>query len=403
MDITIQPGTLQGKLTIPSSKSQAHRMLICAAFADAPTEIVCNGTGRDVNATVECLRALHVQIETTQQGYRVIPREKHLPPDGEAAVLDCGESGTTLRFLLPIAGALGQKTIFRMSGRLPQRPLSPLREEMERMGCTFRWDSPTELCLSGQLHSGEYRFRGDVSSQFLSGLLLAMPLMEGKSVLRVIGTLESAPYLAMTREVMTMFGVLAESMEILPDAEYRSPSRLTVEGDWSSGAFFLGADYLGSQVDVYGLNFRSVQGDRRVMELLPELREEACTISAAEIPDLVPILAVVAACNHGATFTQIRRLRLKESDRVASIVAMIRDLGGQAEADEDTLTVKGDALVGGTVDPVGDHRIAMAAGIAATACYLPVTISGGECVQKSYPGFWEELERLGGVCEFSIR
>ncbi len=376
MDIRIFPRSLRGDVTVIPSKSQAHRLLICAAFADSPTQLRCPETNRDIEATADCLRALGAQIIRTETGYTVFPAA-HAP---EAAVLPCRDSGSTLRFLLPVAGALGVDATFLMEGRLPQRPLSPLWEELERMGCRLSRPTANTIRIQGKLHPGAYSIPGNVSSQYISGLLFAHMLME-ESTLEITGRLESAPYIEMTRRALALF------------PNRRSPGYLEVEGDWSNGAFWLAARELGSRIYIAGLRDDSPQGDRACAELLPRLKENI-TISAADIPDLVPILSVVAAANRGAVFTDIQRLRLKESDRVASVIAMISALGGKAEATEDTLTVQGSGLRGGTVDACNDHRIAMSAAIAATVCTEPVTILGAECVEKSYPRFWEEYFRL---------
>ena len=399
MDITIHPSKLKGDITIIPSKSQAHRLLICAAFADAPTDLICPETNRDIEATADCLRALGAEILPTETGYTVIPTVE-IPVSPE---LNCCESGSTLRFLLPIVGALGADTIFKMEGRLPQRPLSPLWEEMERMGCSLNWLGDSELKVTGKLRPGDYYIDGGVSSQFITGLLFATSLLDGDSTIHIQGKLESAPYVEMTRQAMARFGVDTTDFHIKGGQVYHSPGTLKVEGDWSGGAFFLAADYLGCELNIYGLDLNSAQGDRAVMGLLPQLREGMVTISAADIPDLVPVLSVVAAAQHGAVFTDIQRLRLKESDRVASTIAMIEALGGKADATEDTLTIHGTGLIGGTVDAVNDHRIAMSAAVASTACTEPVTILGAECVKKSYPKFWEEFSRLGGSYEQYLR
>ena len=378
MDITIQPAKLGGHVTIPPSKSMAHRLLICAAFSPKPITLICPQTNDDITATMECLQKLGADIQPHENGFSVSPIQ-YLPT---TAVLNCRESGSTLRFLLPIVGALGIDATFLMEGRLPQRPLSPLWEEMERMGCTLTRPTANTIHCTGKLRPGFYRINGSETSQFISGLMMAMPLIEGDANLLIKGKVESIPYIEMTQYVLEWF----------QDAR---PRQLEVEGDWSSAAFWLAANRQGSDIAVEGLNPHSPQGDKAVADLLPQLAEH-CTISAADIPDLVPILAVVAAAQKGAVFTDIRRLRLKESDRVASVIAMLESLGGKAEASENTLTVYGSGLVGGTVDSFGDHRIAMAAAIAATICKEPVTILGAECVKKSYPGFWEDYCRLGG-------
>ena len=389
MDITITPKKLHGSITAIPSKSQAHRLLIAAAFADGATTLICPDTNRDIEATADCLRALGADICRTEDGYAVSPIGK-IP---STATLNCCESGSTLRFLLPIAGALGVDTTFQMAGRLPQRPLSPLWEEMARMGCTLTRPTPDTIRCTGKLRSGNYTIDGGVSSQFITGLLFALSLIPGKSHLEITGKIESRPYITMTEQVLALSGA----------PQYHSPGTVTVEGDWSNGAFWLAASALGNQVEISGLSLNSAQGDRAVAALLPQLAEGAPVISAADIPDLVPVLAIVAAAKNGAVFTDIGRLRIKESDRVASTIAMIEALGGKAEATESTLSVTGTGLKGGTVDACNDHRIAMSAAVASTVCTSPVIILGAECVKKSYPGFWEEFRNLGGTYEQYLR
>ena len=398
MDICITPKKLYGNINAIPSKSQAHRMLICAAFSDQPTTLICPETNRDIEATANCLTALGAGITWLSNGYRVKPIEE-VPL---RASLPCQDSGSTLRFLLPIAGALGVDTVFQMTGRLPQRPLTPLWEEMERMGCTLTRPTADTIRCTGRLRSGEYAINGTVSSQFITGLLFALSLLPGQSRLQVLGKLESAPYVSMTLAAMERFGISCNDYCFPGNGRFHSPGTVTVEGDWSNAAFFLAAQALGSPIQVGNLNPDSPQGDRVCARLLPELKDKL-TISAADIPDLVPILAVTAAANQGAVFTAISRLRLKESDRVASVMDMLRALGGQAEADETTLTVYGTGLHGGTVDSHNDHRIAMSAAIAATVCDSPVTILGAQCVEKSYPKFFTDYTSLGGQYEQYLR
>lgn len=389
MDITIHPRLLRGDVTVIPSKSLAHRYLICAAFSDAPTQLLCSQTNRDIEATVDCLNAIGAQISRTDSGYLVIPVAS-IPA---SACLNCCESGSTLRFMLPIVGALGIDATFLMEGRLPNRPLSPMWEEMERMGCILTRPTPNTIHVCGKLQSGTYTIDGSVSSQFISGLLFAHTLIPGQTQLDITGRIESKPYIEMTQYAIKLFRGPA----------FHSPGRVTVEGDWSNGAFFVAAASLGSELSIHGLNPDSIQGDRSVMNQITLLKERKPIISAADIPDLIPILSIVATANHGAVFTDIQRLRLKESDRVATTVSMIESLGGKALAADSTLTVFPSALTGGTVDAANDHRIAMAAAIAATICKNDVTILGAECVSKSYPQFWEEYRRLGGNYEQHIR
>ena len=380
MDITIQPRLLRGEITAIPSKSQAHRLLICAAFADRITTLVCPQTNRDIEATADCLRALGATIEHSADSYIVTP----IQTPAKAATLNCCESGSTLRFMLPIVGALGVDATFQMTGRLPYRPLSPLWEEMERMGCSLSRPTEDTIRCTGKLKPGKYTINGGVSSQFITGLLFALPLIDGDTELEITGKVESRPYIEMTRKALSLF------------SDFKSPGTVNVEGDWSNGAFFLAAKALGNDISILGLDDSSAQGDRVVAQILPVLLAGSATISAADIPDLVPILSIVAAVNRGAVFTDIRRLRLKESDRVASVIDMLIALGGDASADENNLYIRGTTLRGGTVDSCNDHRIAMSAAIAATVCTQPVTILGAEAVNKSYPQFWEEYRRLGG-------
>lgn len=398
MDITIYPGKLMGTVAAIPSKSQAHRLLICAALADKPTAIHCPETNQDIEATAECLNAIGASIQRTPDGYIVHPLE-FIP---ESAEIDCRESGSTLRFMLPVVCALGISTTIHMAGRLPYRPLSPMWEELERMGCRLFRTTENTICTAGKLLPGEYKVAGNVSSQFITGLLLALPLLNGSSSIRIIGKLESAPYVKMTQNALALFGVDSSEYQVEFAFPFTSPGNINVEGDWSNAAFFLAAAELDNPVTVTNLNHLSSQGDRTVNSILSK-NLGSPVISAADIPDLVPILAVYFAAKSGVVFTDVSRLRLKESDRVASVVNMLGALGIHAEADESTLRVYGGTIAGGTVDACADHRIAMSAAIASTVANAPVTILGAECVAKSYPTFWQEFERLGGKYEQYLR
>ena len=398
MDITIFPGQLCGTVRAIPSKSQAHRLLICAAFSDRQTVLECPQTNEDIEATARCLNALGSHIIRTDTGYQITP-VTNVP---ESAVMNCCESGSTLRFLLPIVCALGIKATIQMQGRLPQRPLSPLWEELERMGCTLSRPTEDTIQTEGKLRPGNFTVSGSVSSQFITGLMFAAALSDGKSSITVTGKTESKPYIEMTQLALKTFGVDTEDFQISGSFPFHSPGSIRVEGDWSNGAFFLGAKVLGNPVEVCNLDPNSPQGDRAVADIF-ETSESVPQISAADIPDLVPILAVVFGAKNGAVFTDIARLRLKESDRVASVCDMLNRLGANATATENTLTVEPGQYKDCTIDSVGDHRIAMAAAIAATKATGPVTILGAECVAKSYPAFWQEYQNLGGSYEQYLR
>ena len=394
MDLTIYPATLSGEISAIPSKSQAHRLLICAAFSDKETLLECPQTNEDIEATARCLNALGANILRTSNGYQVTPIAE-LP---KTAAIDCGESGSTLRFLLPVVCALGIEATIQMHGRLPYRPLSPLWEELERMGAVLSRPTETTIQTGGKLHSGNYIISGNVSSQYISGLLFATALLEGSSAIQITGKLESKPYIDMTQLALKTFGVNTNQFQICGSYPFHAPGCLTVEGDWSNAAFFLTAKAFGNPVEVKNLNTASPQGDRAIMDILANC-ETFQTISAADIPDLVPILAVAFGAKNGAVFTDIARLRLKESDRVATVCEMLNRLGANATAKADTLTVKPGCYHSCIIDAAKDHRIAMAAAIAATVADGPVTILGADCVSKSYPTFWEEYKKLGGRYE----
>ena len=398
MDITIYPGNLNGSVRAIPSKSQAHRLMICAAFSDGPTHLECPQTNADIEATARCLNALGANIQRTNNGYFLTP-VKVVP---KVATLNCGESGSTLRFLLPVACALGVEATIQMEGRLPYRPLSPMWEELERMGCSLHRPNETTIQTSGKLQPGEFALSGKVSSQFITGLLFATALLDGDSKITVTDNLESKSYVEMTQLALKAFKVDTNDFNVAGKFPFHTPGELTVEGDWSNGAFWLAAQALGNPLSVTNLDPLSPQGDRASVNILNELQNHI-TISAANIPDLVPILAIVAGAKKGAVFTDIARLRLKESDRVASVCNMLNALGATAFADENTLTVEPGKYHSCTIDAVNDHRIAMSAAIAATIADGPVTIIGAECVSKSYPAFWQIYKELGGKYEQHIR
>ncbi len=411
----ISPGARTGRVHIPASKSQAHRLLICAALGEETCEIVCDGVSADIAATAKCLNALGAKVGRTETGFRISPIQK--VPEGCCELL-CGESGSTLRFLLPVVGALGAQAAFHREGRLPQRPLAPLDGVLTAHGMTLSEDGDLLLC-SGQLQAGDYEIAGNVSSQYISGLLMALPRLTGESTLTVTGTLESAAYIAMTEDALKLSGVKfsksGASYAIPGGQRFRLPLRTAVEGDWSNAAFFLcmGALAKGG-VRVEGLNLKSSQGDRGVLDVLrafgAEVGEEGdtvtvrrgtlrgVTIDASPIPDLIPVLSVVASVAAGETRVEnAYRLRLKESDRLQSTANLLRALGGRVEEKEDGLVITGvPALHGGAVETQNDHRLAMSAATAACAATGEVTVDNDACVAKSYPRFWEDYGSLKG-------
>lgn len=394
MQIKVVPGKLSGTLQAISSKSQAHRLLICAALSNKDCEIFCPDTNEDIDATVSCLNALGATIKRSGSYFYVSPI-RFLPGD---AVLDCRESGSTLRFMLPLVGALGVNATFVLHGRLGKRPLSPLWEEMERMGCQLTRPTEDTVRCTGRLKPGCYTIDGGVSSQFITGLLFATAILPGKSRIQITGTVQSKPYIDITMDVLSRFGVVIDSYEIDGAYPLNGPDKLSVEGDWSNAAFFLVANALGSKIELLNLNPDSFQGDRRINELITMMNEQQ-KIDVADIPDLMPILSVLAAAKRGAIFTNIQRLRLKESDRVQSVREMLGKMGIRTEETDDTLSVYPGQFCSCTVDSYNDHRIAMSAAIAGTAATGTIEIINAQCVRKSYPAFWADFAELGGNYE----
>ena len=403
MNAVIHPGLLRGGVRVPPSKSVAHRVLIAAALADAPTEIEISALNEDILATIGCLRALGAEIERTDAGLRVSPIRRAACAESAGGVgpcvLNCGESGSTLRFMLPVAAALGADCVFTGGGRLPERPNRILTDALNAHGvCAERELLP--IRLSGRLTGGTYAVAGNVSSQYITGLLLALPLCAEDSEIVLTKALESASYVGVTLEMLAAFGVRVletpRGWHVPGGQRYRSPVR--VEGDWSAAAFWLTANALGSRVECEGLNADSAQGDRAIVRMLNGLGGE---IDVSDTPDLVPALAVAAAAHPGRThITGAARLRVKESDRLRAVANLLRALGGQVEELSDGLIIDGGRpFTGGTVNGVNDHRIVMAAAVAATVAQGDVTIVDTQAVAKSYPGFFEEFRRLGGRCD----
>ena len=405
MDIQITPRHLSGTVTPPPSKSMAHRLLIAAALGAGRSTVRGVAMSQDVEATLRCLTALGGHWRETTPGTLEITGigGRRSTPGTALPHLDCGESGSTLRFFLPIALAVAGGGVFTGQGRLMARPQGPYLDLFREKGI-FCEQTDGTLTVRGTLEPGEYHLPGNVSSQFFTGLLFALPLLDGPSTIVPTTAVESWDYILMTLDALTGAGVTAaephtpgEAFRVCP-AAYQ-PFDRTVEADWSQAAFWYAAIALGSQLELTGLNAFSVQGDMAVVPHFLRLTQPGDQeIDVSGIPDLLPPLAVMAAVRSGTTrFVNAARLRMKESDRLETTAALLTALGISAQAGPDFLTVQGGAITGGTVDGANDHRIVMAAAIAATASSSPVTIRGAEAVKKSYPDFWEVYQSLGGV------
>ena len=409
MNITITPAELAGTIVPPPSKSQAHRALIAAALAHGESVISNVALSQDIEATIRCLGELGAQFRREGGGIAVQGMGANvMSPLRRMAYprLDCGESGSTLRFLIPIALAVRGGGVFTGHGRLMERPLTPYFDLFDEKDIFYEYKDGA-LTVAGMLTPGTYQLPGNVSSQFFTGLLFALPLVDGPSAVIPTTPLESEGYIQMTLQVMAHFGVeFPVSMSLPPqyypqgNQTYRAAD-FAVEADWSQAAFWYAAQALGNPVTVEGMAPDSVQGDRVITDLALQLSGPgAVELDISGCPDLAPPLAAMAALRAGKTtrLTNAARLRLKESDRLASVTAALSALGADVKEGPDFLEIQGkEQLAGGVkVDSFNDHRIAMMAAIAAARCINPVTINGAECVAKSYPNFWEEYKRLGG-------
>ena len=449
----IYPGNRYGTITAPASKSIAHRALICAALAEDTSTIRCSEISKDIQATMNCLQGLgagirrekdriltdpvlhpHRDQETSEQAVNTgAELQGHTGTSGQTAdsevhlqmaaagqeyvILPCSESGSTLRFLIPVAGALGIPAAFQMEGRLPQRPMDLYEAVLREHGMSIRREENTLYC-SGQLQPGAYCMPGNISSQYFTGLLFALPMLSDDSILRSEGLMESADYVRLTESQLMKAGIvwteIPEGYQIPGRQHYHAPKELVIEGDYSNGAFFLcmGA-FSPKGITVQDLSAGSLQGDRRITDVLRRfgarvvIREHSVSVSrkqlqgieidASMIPDLIPVLSVVAAGCRGTTrIYNGQRLRMKESDRIQSTASLLKALGARVKETEDGMIIQGqESLEGGvSVDSCNDHRIAMSAAVAACICRKPVTILDAECVEKSFPDFWKVFASL---------
>jgi len=409
----------KGQVRIISSKSDAHRSLIAAALAEEESVLFVDGWSDDLEATIRCLEALGAEIYKEPSGIEVVPINRNLD---KAAVLDCGESGSTLRFLLPVAAALGKTATFTGQGRLPERPIGILLEELAQHGCSVSGDK-LPLEVSGQLKSGVFTLPGNVSSQFITGLLFALPLLEGDSEIHLTTEPESKGYIDMTLKTLKTFGIEVRNREhgwyILGGQSYSGPRMRFTEGDWSNAAFWLTAGAIKGSVGCQGLDMESAQGDRAIVSILEKFGAETkmilnqitatnkemkgIYIDAAQIPDLVPVLCVAAAAAEGETvISNAGRLRLKESDRLAVMAECLKKIGVNVQEREEGLIITGgynppEGEV--VIDSHNDHRIVMAMAIAAVSLGVDIVIENADAVNKSYPSFFIELKKLGGVVD----
>ncbi len=414
MQVNIKPIKPNGEISAIASKSDAHRAIICAALSKDKTNIHISHISKDIEATLFCIKNMGADFIIKDNTYEITPiREVAQNP-----VLDCNESGSTLRFLLPVLSALGFGGTFVGSGRLPERPMELIVNLLKGHGNSFS-SSHLPITVSGKTTAGTFEIAGNVSSQFISGLLFALPLLKDESVIRLTSKLQSSAYVDMTIDTLKRFGVNVRQNrnEFIIDAtdNYTSPKEYIVEGDWSNSAFFMVLGAIGDKVTIKNLNLNSHQSDKMILDALflagvdYTVLNNEITVQKSEIkpfdfdvsecPDLFPVLSVLACRAKGkSTLYNAERLRIKESDRIKTTKELIVNLGGRAEETKDSLIIYGNGkLSGGTVESHNDHRIAMSAFVASSICENDVILKDAKAIDKSYPSFMEDFSKIGGI------
>ncbi len=416
MQVRIKPAKPRGEVSAISSKSDAHRAIICSALADDKTSIHISHTSKDIEATLNCIKKIGADFVKNGNKYEIAPIKEPV----RSPVLDCNESGSTLRFLFPILSVLGEGATFIGSGRLPERPMELIVDLLKEHGNSFS-STRLPITISGKTTPGTFDIAGNVSSQFISGLLFALPLLREKSIIRLTSKLQSSAYVNMTIDTLKSFGINITQSEnefvVNPTDKYTSPHEYIVEGDWSNAAFFMVMGALGGNVSIKNLNLSSHQSDKRILHVLSlagvdfTASDNLITVSKSEIkpfdfdvsecPDLFPVLSVLACGAKGkSTLYNAERLRIKESDRIKTTRELISNLGGNAEETDNSLIIYGNGkLNGGEAESHNDHRIAMSAFTASVICKNDIILNDAAAINKSYPTFMEDFNKIGGVSD----
>ncbi len=424
--VKIIPSSLKGNINIPPSKSLSHRAIICAALGNGISSIENIIFSEDILATLEGMKTFGMEvidIETNKETSRsniIIKGKGYIEKLGE--IIDCRESGSTLRFLIPCACLLGENITFIGKGKLAERPLTTYYKIFDSQGIKYsNHDGRLPLNIEGILKTGKYELEGNVSSQFITGLMFALPLLNEDSTIEITTELESKGYIDLTLDVLRKFSIDIKNEDynrfyVTGNQRY-TPTDYKVEGDYSQAAFWIVAGALNGDITLKDLNSKSLQGDKVILNIATKMganilyeeeniksatsQTKGTVIDASQCPDLVPILAVLGALSKGNTkIVNAQRVRIKESDRLKAIASELNKIGANIAETPDGLDITGvDALNGGVVDSWNDHRIAMALAVAATRCKEPLTLKNSSAVNKSYPEFWQDFVKLGGVID----
>lgn len=432
--LKITPKNLNGNISIPSSKSMGHREIICAALGKGESIVDNISISKDIDATCNSLRNLGIEIEEVKSKINGRKAFKILGTDGNLKVknkiIDCGESGSTLRFLIPFGAICGEEVIFKGQGKLVSRPLDAYYNIFDKKGIIYEniENENLPLKVNGKLKAGEYELPGDVSSQFITGLLFVLPLLKGDSILKITSKLESRSYIDLTLSCLDKYGIKIEhdnymEYRIKGNQHYKNNEDSYVEGDYSQIAFWLVAGALnekGNNINCQGIDLNSLQGDKVILEILERMgvklnikesineievlggeKTNKTIIDASDCPDIIPVLTVLASVSKGITeIKNAGRLRIKECDRLEAITTELNKIGADIKELPDGLIINGkENLIGGEVECWNDHRIAMSMAVASIKCKESLTLRGTECVKKSYPEFWNDFAKLGGKYE----
>ena len=421
-NLMITPSKLSGEVKIPPSKSMAHRAIICAALSDGLSIIENIDYSDDIIATIEGMKALGASIVKYDDYLEIVGIYKSNKENNEFRIINCNESGSTLRFLVPISMLFSGKSKFVGKGNLGKRPLTTYYNIFENQGIEYSCEEGNlNLIINGKLKPGNFEVEGNVSSQFITGLLFTLPLLNSDSKITITTKMESKGYIDLTLSAMKAFDIEIinnnyEEFIIKGNQTYKSRD-YRVEGDYSQAAFFLSADALSNNVVIHDLKLESLQGDKEVIDILNRMglklknknngligevssNLKATVIDGSQCPDIIPVISLVAALSTGTTeIINAGRLRIKECDRLSAVTTELNKLGAKITEKEDGLIIEGVTKLKGGVEVWShkDHRIAMTLAIASTVCSEPIILKDYECVSKSYPEFWTDFKNLGGV------